>query len=65
MTPYERLLAEAIPVRPPAHEDDHTWTRPPGQTWTRQEQDAHWTTLCNAIGAPGTPRPAPTTQPIE
>lgn len=54
MSPYERLLTEAIPVRPPARE--------PGQPWTREEQDDHWDALCDAIGMPGTPRPEPTTQ---
>ncbi|MFL4904641.1 hypothetical protein ACJ6WF_16005 [Streptomyces sp. MMS24-I2-30] len=33
MTPYERLLAEAIPTRPPA--------KPPGEPWTPEEQAQH------------------------
>lgn len=48
MTPYERLLAEAIPIRP---EDPHR--RP----WTAAEQDAHWQALCNTVGTPGAQRP--------
>ncbi|MGW1158450.1 hypothetical protein ACWD5Q_06655 [Streptomyces sp. NPDC002513] len=33
MTPYERLLAEAIPTRPPA--------KPPHDPWTPDEQAQH------------------------
>lgn len=55
-TPYERLMAEAIPTRPrraPRPE-------PPPKTvtpWTRDEQNAHWDQLCKAVGTPGATRP--------
>lgn len=50
MTPMERLLQEAVPVR---------ITRPDGthSLWTEQEQDRHWEDLCRAVGTPGHPRP--------
>lgn len=55
MTPYERLLAEAIPARPePAERPEPAH---PGGYWTREEQDGHWRALCFAIGSPGAQRP--------
>lgn len=48
LTPYERLLAEAIPVRPDA---------PRYGAWTDAERDAHWQALCKAVGVPDSPRP--------
>lgn len=43
MTPLERLLQEAIPMRPaPAVHS----------VWTEQEQDEHWDDLCRAVRAP-------------
>lgn len=46
-TPYERLMAEAIPVRPaPA---DPAEPRPAGQQWTPEEQARHWNDLGDAI----------------
>lgn len=41
MTPYERLMAEAIPVRP----------APPQKTgaWTPEEQAQHWADLAEAL----------------
>jgi hypothetical protein len=49
MSPLERLLQEAIPLRPaPAQ---------PGGLWSRQEQDRHWADLCDTVGTPGAPRP--------
>jgi hypothetical protein len=56
VTPLERLLQEAIPVRPtPA-------PTAPRQTeithhWTTAEQDAHWNALCTAVGATNEQRP--------
>lgn len=51
MSPLERLLAEAIPVRPqPATPWGH---------WTQQQQDAHWQALCASVGTPGAQRPTP------
>jgi len=44
-TPLERLLQEAIPVRPERADGTHS-------LWTEQEQDRHWDDLCRAIGAP-------------
>lgn len=41
MTPYERLMAEAIPVRP-----EPPGPRPP---WTPQEQQQHRTDLLTAL----------------
>lgn len=44
MTPYERLMAEAIPTRP---------TPPPSpcppRPWTAEEQAQHWNELGEAI----------------
>ncbi len=51
-TPYERLLAEDIPTRPPPVKPV-----PAGRTWTPEEQDTHWADLCHAIGAPNERRP--------
>ncbi|MEV7154870.1 hypothetical protein AB0N77_09625 [Streptomyces misionensis] len=51
MSPLERLLAEAIPVRP---QPATPWG------WTQQQQDAHWQALCNTVGTPGAQRPTPT-----
>jgi hypothetical protein len=48
MSPLDRLLAEAIPIRP---------ANPHRQPWTQQQQDAHWAALCHAVGTPDTPRP--------
>lgn len=49
MSPLERLLAEAIPVRPqPATPWGH---------WTQQQQDEHWQALCATVGTPGAQRP--------
>jgi hypothetical protein len=49
-TRLERLLEEAIPVRP---------TRPDGthSLWTQQDQDRHWEELADAINAPVALRP--------
>lgn len=41
----ERLLLEAIPVRPKPADGTHS-------LWTEQEQDRHWDDLCRAVGAP-------------
>lgn len=58
LTPYERLMAERIPTRPPP---------PPGrkpelparpiEPWTPEEQDEHWAELCEGVGTPGAQRP--------
>ena len=49
MSPLDRLLQEAIPVRPaPAQPWGH---------WTEEEQDTHWRALCEAVGTPDTQRP--------
>lgn len=48
MTPYDRLMAEAIPIRP---------ANPARQPWTDADRDAHWAALCRAVGTPGHPRP--------
>lgn len=45
MTPMERLLQEAVPVRPEPAPGTHS-------LWTEQEQDRHWDDLCRAVGAP-------------
>lgn len=45
LTPMDRLLQEAIPVRPERADGTHS-------LWTEQEQDRHWDDLCRAIGAP-------------
>jgi hypothetical protein len=48
VSPFDRLLAEAIPIRP---------TNPARQPWTQADRDAHWAALCHAVGTPDTPRP--------
>lgn len=48
MTPYERLMAEAIPVRPPPAEP-RPQSVPAGYRWTPEEQDQHWAELNDAI----------------
>lgn len=54
LTPaMDRLLLELVPTRPT--------TATPGP-WTREQQDAHWNTLCETVGTPGAPRPARTAQ---
>lgn len=56
MTPLERLLAETIPTRPtPAPSASRPTS--PGRPWTREEQDAHWNALCQAVGAHTDTRP--------
>lgn len=56
MTPYERLMSEAIPVKP-APAPNAPRPTGPGHHWTPQEQDAHWQQLCEAVGAPNEQRP--------
>ncbi|MEU2339949.1 hypothetical protein ABZ608_41560 [Streptomyces sp. NPDC013172] len=57
MTPIDRLLLEAIPVRPepapgsPRPTEVHS-------LWTPDEQDQHWADLADALGIPSQPRPA-------
>lgn len=51
MTPMERLMQEAVPVRVDSPGPVHS-------LWTQQEQDRHWADLCQAVGVPGTPRPS-------
>ncbi|MET9304966.1 hypothetical protein ABZX68_06455 [Streptomyces cellulosae] len=51
MTPMERLMQEAVPVRVDSPGPVHS-------LWTQQEQDRHWAELCQAVGVPGTPRPS-------
>lgn len=48
----DRLLLEAIPVRPERPDGTHS-------LWTEQEQDRHWEELCREVGTPGQKRPAP------
>ncbi|WP_225840279.1 hypothetical protein [Streptomyces sp. NK08204] len=55
MSPLERLLTEAIPIRPEPAERPAPAT--PGGYWTQAEQDAHWTTLCATVGTPDAQRP--------
>ncbi|MGW8703297.1 hypothetical protein ACWGOK_41400 [Streptomyces eurythermus] len=52
MTPMQRLLEEAIPLRP-----DHA--KPANEPWTQVEQDTHWAALCAAVGTPNARRPTP------
>jgi hypothetical protein len=40
-TPYERLMAEAIPTRPP--------TKPSNEPWTPEEQAQHLADLLDAL----------------
>lgn len=42
-TPYERLMAEDIPTRPPPA------PKPAPEPWTPEEQARHWTDLQQAI----------------
>ncbi|MFF1297963.1 MULTISPECIES: hypothetical protein [unclassified Streptomyces] len=62
MTPLERLLQEAVPVRPVRPDASHS-------LWTEQEQDRHWDDLCRAVGAPNhrkhPPRKPPQADPSE
>lgn len=56
MSPLDRLLAEEIPTCPePPPPQPHTYQ----QYWTPAEQDAHWNTLCQAVGTPHAQRPRP------
>lgn len=55
-TPYERLLAETIPTRPPPAIPMPRRV-PAGHSWTAAEQDAHWQALCEAVGAHREERP--------
>ncbi|MFF0790397.1 hypothetical protein [Streptomyces spiralis] len=56
-TPFERLMAEAIPTRPPAApKPEQPPPREPGH-WTPEEQDTHWAELCQAIGVTNERRP--------
>jgi hypothetical protein len=48
VTPYERLLAESIPTRPPPAEPQPRRV-PAGHQWTPAEQAQHWADLCEAI----------------
>lgn len=50
MTPIERLLQEAVPLRPEPAPGTHS-------LWTEQEQDRHWADLCETVGTPGAKRP--------
>lgn len=56
MTPLERLLLEAIPVRPaPAL---HSRRTPDTHSqWTPEEQEWHWQELADGLGIPSEPRP--------
>ncbi|MGW4043008.1 hypothetical protein [Streptomyces sp. NPDC004721] len=56
-TPYERLMAEAIPTRPAPAPKPERPSRLPGP-WTAEEQDAHWAELCTEVGATNERRPA-------
>lgn len=57
-TPYERLMAEAIPTRPrPRPTPKPQLPAGPIKPWTPEEQDAHWADLCDAVGTPGAERP--------
>lgn len=57
MTPYERLLAEAIPTRPTPPPEQPQPSQPRPTAWTAAEQDRHWNDLCDAIAAPHDRRP--------
>ncbi|WP_411078485.1 hypothetical protein [Streptomyces sp. cmx-10-25] len=50
MSPMERLMQEAVPVRP--ERADGTLG-----LWTQQDQDRHWNDLCEAMRVPGQQRP--------
>jgi hypothetical protein len=56
VTPLERLLAEAIPVRP-APPPNRPRTAGSARCWTPAEQDAHWNALREAVGALHEQRP--------
>lgn len=56
-TPLERLLAETIPTRPPPAPSTPRPV-PAGHRWTREQQDAHWAALCEAVGSTTEQRPA-------
>ncbi|MBP5870890.1 hypothetical protein QBB33_34890 [Streptomyces scabiei] len=47
-TPYERLMAEGIPTRPPPAQLGPRRV-PAGHQWTPAEQAQHWADLCEAI----------------
>ncbi|MFJ1869931.1 hypothetical protein [Streptomyces chartreusis] len=48
-TPYERLMQEAIPTRPPA--------KPPHEPWTPEEQAQHVADLLEALADWKSPDP--------
>lgn len=48
MSAYDRLMAEAIPIRP---------ANPNRQPWTDTDRDRHWQALCREVGTPGAQRP--------
>lgn len=56
MSPLERLLAEAIPVRPEPAPGSPAREHAPS-VWSREQQDAHWLALCRAVGTPDAQRP--------
>ncbi|WP_328657923.1 hypothetical protein [Streptomyces sp. NBC_00334] len=58
MTPLERLIQESVPARPEKPDVPHS-------LWTQQEQDRHWTDLCEAMRVPGQKRPARPATPAE
>lgn len=58
MSPLERLIAETIPIRPEPAPDAPRRPRN-HRPWTPDEQDAHWNTLCQAVGTPHAQRPRP------
>lgn len=49
-TPYERLMQEAIPTRPPA--------KPPHEPWTPEEQAQHLAALLEALNGWKSPDPS-------
>jgi hypothetical protein len=56
MNPYDRLLAETIPTRPPPLTPTPR-RYPAGHHWTAAEQDRHWNELCAAVGSTRELRP--------
>jgi hypothetical protein len=48
MTPYERLMSEAIPVRPPPAPKP-TKPKPAAEPWTPEEQARHRAELMEAL----------------